>query len=511
MRAQLRSLWSRVRNWPWARFGAGGLAGGAALLVTLLLRVMGLGVFLPEIALEAVVVRIPGSIESAFISALGEGAKLLGLATAVVAVLAAFGAGALFFRMIERRLRNRWSVIMLYTLGGAAIILLAVLPALGAGLAGSETPAGPTFASFSQLVGAWIYAAVLDYLLVDVAARHPQGFGLTRRQFIVGGAAAAATFVLALYGLGSLISKPARLAFASVQDMFAKERTPTSEFYVVTKNVIDPVVDPASWRLMIGGQVATPATLTLADLRAMAQAQEYATMECVSNEVGGNLIGTASWSGLRLADLLSTAGVQSGADWVEFVCADGYTVAIPRDKAMDPATLLVLDMNDAPLLDRHGAPARILVPGKYGMFSAKWVTGVNLVQGEYKGFWQEKGWTNLGPIRTTAIIATPAADSAVSSPVTIGGVALSAAQGISRVEVSTDGGSTWADAQLYDPKDPKLTWRLWTYRWTPAAGGAYRILARATDGLGAVQDAAVAPPFPEGSSGYDAITLYVKG
>ncbi len=511
MPATLRNLWTNVRSWPWARFFAGALAGAAALLLTFILRVMGLGVFLPEVALQAVITHIPGSVESFFISSLGEGAKVLGLASAVLAALAAFGIGALFFRRIQKVVPQRWAVIMVYTLVGAGVILLVAFPLLGAGFLGSGTEAGPTFAAFSQLVGTWIYAAVLDYLLVDVAARHPEGIGLTRRQLVLGGAAAIATFALALYGLGSVISTPARLLFASVQEMFAKEQTPTSEFYVVTKNVIDPTVEPTSWRLVLGGLVITPATWSLADLQARTQTQEYATMECVSNEVGGNLIGTAKWSGLRLADLLTAAGAQSGADWVEFSCADGYTVAIPLAKAMDPATLLVFEMNDAPLLDRHGAPARILVPGKYGMFSAKWVTGINLVQGEFKGFWQDKGWTNNGPIRTAAIIATPATDSVVSSPVTIGGVALSDAKGISTVEVSTDGGATWATAQIFDPKDPKLTWRLWTFQWTPPGGGAYRIRARATDGAGNPQDPTVAPPYPDGSSGYDGITLYANG
>lgn len=499
-----------MRGWPWARFGAGFLAGVAALMVTLILRVLGLGVFLPEVALEAVITHIPGSIESFFIASLGEGAKLLGLATSVLAILVAFGIGALFFRRIQKRLPRRWTVIIVYTLGAAAVILLIASPLLGAGFLGSATEVGASFAAFSQLVGTWIYAAVLDYFLVDVAARHPEGLGLTRRQFLVGGAVAIGAFALALYGLGSVLSTPARLLFASVQDLFAKEVTPTDEFYVVTKNVIDPTVDPATWRLTIDGLVATPLIFSLADLQAKMQTQEYATMECVSNEVGGNLIGTAKWSGLRLVDLLTTAGVQPNADWVEFTCADGYAVAIPLVRATDPATLLVLEMNDAPLLNQHGAPARILVPGKYGMFSAKWVTGILVVQGEVRGFWQQKGWTNDGRIHVAAIIATPAAESVVSSPVTIGGVALSDAQGISKVEVSTDGGTTWSEAQLYDPKDPRLTWRLWTFRWTPTGGGAYRINARAYDGAGNAQDLSTAPPFPNGAAGYDGITLYVN-
>lgn len=511
MSAASRSVWTRLRKWPWARFGAGIAAGAAGLFVTFILRVLGLGIFLPENAFEFVVTHVPGSVETVFIGTLGEGAKLIGLASAVIAVLSAFGLGAVFFRRVQERVPVRWAVIMVYTLATAGVVLFGVLPLLGGGFAGSNTEVGVGFAAFSQLAGALIYASVLDYFLVDVSARHPEGFGLTRRQFLVGTVGAVTTFALALYGLSSVISTPARLLFSSVAEMFAKEVTPTGEFYVVTKNVIDPTVDPATWRLAIGGLVSSPVSLTLANLQAKMQTEEYATMECVSNEVGGNLIGTAKWSGLRLADLLTDAGVESQADWVEFSCADGYTVAIPMSKAMDSATLLVLDMNDGPLPSKHGAPARILVPGKYGMFSAKWLTGITVARGEVRGFWQQKGWTNDGRTHTAAIIATPAAESVVASPVTIGGVALSDATGISKVELSTDDGRTWSEAQLHDPKDPELTWRLWTYRWAPSGGGAYRIRARAYDGHGNPQDPAQTPPYPNGSSGYDAITLYVNG
>ncbi len=233
-------------------------------------------------------------------------------------------------------------------------------------------------------------------------------------------------------------------------------------------------------------------------------------MECVSNEVGGNLIGTAKWSGARLVDVLSAAGIEASADWVEFSCADGYAVAIPRTQASDPATLLVVAMNDAPLEGSHGGPVRVVVPGKYGMFSAKWVTRITAIQGSYLGFWQQKGWTNDGRIRTEAIIAIPRDNAVIAGPVTIGGFALSAANGISKVEVSTDGGSSWSPAQLRTPKDPRLTWVLWTFAWLPPGSGAYRVLARAYDGNGEVQESAVSPPFPNGASGIDGVTLLVS-
>ncbi len=516
MAAAREGRWARLRRLPWNRFFAGIAAGAAALVVTLVMRLLGLGVFLPELVLDAVITRIPGPLESFFIGSLGEGAKGLGIVCALVGVEVAYGLGALPWRWIEPRVRWRYAVVLLYTAAAAGVVLLVVLPLLGAGVAGSQTDAGTGFAVLSQLLGGWLYATVLDYFLVDVAARHPQGFSASRRQFLTGVLAAAASLSLAFVTFGSAVVQPGRLAFGSLQDLLAEEVTPTADFYVVTKNLIDPAVDPSTWTLTVDGLVSSPLALSYADLQAriasgsLPAAGEYATMECVSNEVGGNLIGTARWDGVRLADLLAAAGLESTADWIEFTCVDGYTVAVPLAQATDPATLAVLQMNGAPLEDRHGGPVRILVPGKYGMFSAKWINRITAVQGEVLGFWQQKGWTDVGFIETEALIAIPADGAVVSGPVTIGGFAVSAADGISRVEVSTDGGATWSAAQLRAPKDPRLTWVLWTFDWTPPQGGAYEIVARAYDGKGIVQTATVAPPFPDGASGYDHVTLLVS-
>jgi DMSO/TMAO reductase YedYZ molybdopterin-dependent catalytic subunit len=484
------------------------VAGAVALALTSILRALGLGVFLPEVAVDFVVARVPGGVESLFIRTMGEGAKVLAVLTALVVFLLLPGIPATLFRAAQRRLPRRWEAIAAYTLGYAGLNLLVALPLLGGGFGGSETAAGPWFATFSQLLGGWLYAAVLDYLLVDLAAKHPGAFLGSRRRFIVAGTLTLAGIALALYSLGRFVATPARLAFASVGDMLNKEVTPTDEFYIVTKNVVDPSVDVGSWRLTVDGLVANPTTYAYADLLARAQAEEFVTFECVSNEVGGNLMSSAKWRGLAMADLITAAGVQPVADWVALSSVDGYTVGIPLTRAMAPGTLLALKMNDEVLGMRHGFPARVVVPGLYGMFSAKWVTRITLVQGEFVGFWQQKGWTNRGAIRTTAIIATPAPNAVVRGPTTIGGVAFAGDRGISRVEVSTNGGATWATATL-SPSKSGLTWVLWTFPWSPSAGGSYRIVARATDGSGAPQETSPSPPFPNGASGYDSITLLV--
>jgi hypothetical protein len=172
-------------------------------------------------------------------------------------------------------------------------------------------------------------------------------------------------------------------------------------------------------------------------------------------------------------------------------------------------------MNGGPLATAHGYPARIIVPGLYGMFHAKWLTKIDAVQGEFRGYWQQKGWTNSddgnGRIHTVAIIATPADNAVVGGTVEIGIVAFAGDRGVSLVEVSTDGGSTWNAATPLKAPLSGLTWTLWTYTPTqPLAGGSHRIVARAHDGAAVLQDPATAPPFPNGASGYDAITLLVS-
>ncbi len=505
----LASLWKAVRPLlSWQRLAAGVVAGVAALGLTFLLRLLGMGVFVPELAVDWVVVRIPGALESAFIGALGKGAKVLALSVALLLVLLAYGLPALAFRAVQRRIVHRWRVMLLYAAGMALTLLLVVLPFLGYGLGGSGTNVGLGPAVFSQVLGAAIYAGVLDALLVDLAARHPRGFSLSRRRFLTLAVGATAAAGLAVYGLSQQLSHAARLSFASVPELLRSEVTPTGEFYVISKNVVDPAIDSSRWHLRVDGRVDRPATYDYRTLSEREVVELPVTLECISNEVGGDLISTGLFGGIPLFGFLEEHGLEPQARWVGLHCTDGYTIGVPLSVVQGSGALLVLRLNGAPLPGAHGFPARVIVPGWYGMFSAKWLERISVRNEPLRGFWQQKGWADEGTVHTTAIIATPAPESVVELPATIGGVAFAGTRGIADVQISTDGGGGWEPAELTHTLDGP-TWVLWTYTWQQAAPGRHRVMVRATDGAGHLQGSARASPFPDGATGIDHVDLLV--
>ena len=170
-------------------------------------------------------------------------------------------------------------------------------------------------------------------------------------------------------------------------------------------------------------------------------------------------------------------------------------------------------MNGLTLPTRHGYPLRAVIPGLYGMMSAKWVKQIYLSDAVYLGFWQTRGWSNDATVQTVTFIRVPADGATVSlsgngGSVILGGVAFAGDRGISKVEVSVDGGNTWQEATLKPPAS-NLTWVLWAFEWTPEPGN-YLVYARATDGGGAQQTSAQSDTFPSGATGYVVSTVIVS-
>jgi len=289
------------------------------------------------------------------------------------------------------------------------------------------------------------------------------------------------------------------------------EISPNDQFYIVSKNLFsDPVVEAGSWQLTVDGDVEHPFTLSYQDLLALPMQQQYESMMCVSNEVGGQYMSNALWEGVRLKQLLQRAGVKPGAIKVVFYAADDYSDSIHLDKALEPTTVLAVRMNGATLPQEHGFPVRMLVPGIYGMKHCKWLTHIEVVKDDYQGYWQQRGWSDAAPIRMTARIDAPliGVDVPAKKTTYIAGVAFSGNKGISEVDVSLDAGKTWQRATLKRPLSD-LTWVLWEYLWQPTTRGTYTLVVRAIDMEGNVQDPRQAPPAPDGSSGYDGFDISV--
>jgi len=262
----------------------------------------------------------------------------------------------------------------------------------------------------------------------------------------------------------------------------------------------------------VTGMVDHPLTFTYAQLLTMPLFDQYVTIACVSNEVGGDLVGNALWTGVHLKSVLAQAGVQTGATQIVGKSTDGFTVGFPTSWAMDPSRepMIAVGMNGAPLPPVHGYPARLIVPGLYGYVSAtKWLAEINLTTREaFDGYWVPLGWAKDGPILTQSRIDHPqdGADLA-AGPVVIDGVAWAPDRGIQGVEISVDGGA-WQPAQLARAIS-KTTWVQWMLTWQ-AAAGQHVIEVRATDGTGTVQTADETPPAPDGARGHMRISVTVS-
>ncbi|HEY4389685.1 MAG TPA: molybdopterin-dependent oxidoreductase, partial [Ktedonobacteraceae bacterium] len=291
----------------------------------------------------------------------------------------------------------------------------------------------------------------------------------------------------------------------------SSEITPNDQFYGVSKNLAsDPDINAARWNMTIVGQVEQPYALNYAQLQALPMKTQYETLMCISNEVGGQYISNAAWKGVPLVDLLAKAGkIKPGATKVVLYADDGYSDSIHLAKALEPTTLVALYMNGVALPSAHGYPARLLVPGIYGMKHVKWITKIEVVNNNYQGYWQGQGWSDPAPVRMTSRIDTPIRSQQLKAgtPTYIAGVAFSGDKGISMVDISLDAGETWQHTMLKKPLSD-LTWVLWEMPWQPKAG-SYTLVVRAIDLEGNVQDPAIASPAPDGSSGYHSIVVTV--
>ncbi len=287
--------------------------------------------------------------------------------------------------------------------------------------------------------------------------------------------------------------------------------TPNDEFYKIDTAVTSPLVNPDNWSLKISGMVDRPFEMTYDQLLELPMVERYVTLSCVSNRVGGGLVGNAKWTGVPLSHVLDLARVQEGATQIVGRSVDDFTVGFPTEVAFDGReALIAVGMNGEPLPVDHGYPARLVVAGLYGYVSAtKWLSEIELTTWDaFDAYWVPRGWSKQGPIKTQSRIDRPLHNRRIQAGMeTIAGVAWAPNRGISKVEVSIDDGP-WMEADLAESISDD-SWRQWSLAWQ-ATEGRHLVAVRATDGTGETQTDALAPPRPDGATGWHTISVVVE-
>ena len=521
---------SRQPRWPF--FVAGAVAVAVAIAVAEIAAGLIAGAPSLVVAVGSLVIDLqPAGAKDFVVSLVGTNDKLaLNIVVLVVALtiggllglvartgfakaaagFAAFGAVALFASLRLGTFSAPLSVVTVGLALGAAILTLRGLVDLAAGRTPAPTPRRMPWATNGP--------AATDGAMPD----------WDRRRFLMtSGALAIGSVVVGSLGRALLESahgdQPAALPLpvASLAPAPLAADTalavpgitpivvPNDDFYRIDTALIVPRVNVATWSVTVKGMVDRVVTLTYEQLAALPIFEQYVTIACVSNEVGGNLVGNALWRGVRLREVLAMAGVHPDASQIVGRSVDGFTVGFPTAWAMDPTRepMIALGMNGEPLPVAHGYPARLIVPGLYGYVSAtKWLAEIELTTLDaFDAYWVPLGWSKEAPILTQSRIDVPPDGAGLGvGPVAIAGVAWAMDRGVSKVEVRIDDGP-WLAAAL-SAAISKATWVQWRLGWD-ATPGDHTIAVRATDGNGVVQTDQVSPPAPDGARGYHTIRV----
>lgn len=456
----------------------------------------------------------PKWVKDLVIGLFGTGDKIA-LVVILFIVLIAGGAAAGLLEAVRAPLGR-----ILLLLGGAIAVLAAM------------TRSGAGQFDFVPASAGLIAAIVL--LGVLVRRREPEpgdDEGVTRRRFLgwVGGSAAAGLLAAVagrVVAAGADAVEAVRSAFTLPEPAVAVAPipagaeldvpgitpliTPNDAFYRIDTALRVPVIDPADWSLRITGLVDEPYELTWDELVALPLEESTTTLTCVSNPVGGDLIGSAVWLGYPIRELLARAKVRDGADMVLSRSIDGFTASTPLEALQDDRNaILAIGMNGQPLPLEHGYPVRMVVPGLYGYVSAtKWVVELEVTRfADATAYWTDRGWTERGPIKLSSRIDVPRGGVVDRGRVVVAGVAWQPHTGISAVQVQVDDGP-WQDAELAEDASIDL-WRQWRLDWD-APPGDHRLRVRAVDADRVEQSARSVDPFPNGAEGYHTVAVTVR-
>ncbi|MFL6492779.1 MAG: molybdopterin-dependent oxidoreductase [Nitrososphaera sp.] len=552
-------------------FALGLIAGIVALVVSAVFRIIAGGLFIPELASQTLFSLTPGQVESFSVETFGSLAKYAAFTAAIAFNLVLYGALAILLYKLYLRLSDKPVIVNLIQLSFIPYLVMAVISAFLLQLNELLTRSSEIqYALLFLLLPNVAYGRTLSYLfqrgnitkrieprnasdadIEEGGGKKPDTTTTTaasgirrisRRQFLAMAASAVGVAIFVFWARSfPFHSKPSMpvsspkiplplpsanipagsiFAQETLAPLLASEVTPNEKFYRIDTNIIVPSVDANNWRLNIRGLIKSgPQQFTYEELKTMPSTSEFATLECISDKIDGDLISTAYWKGVSLKSILEKAQVLPEAIYIIFRCSDGYDVGIPIDRGLMDGTILAYEMNGVPLPPEHGFPVRAIVPGLYGMMNAKWITDIELVDRVYEGFWQRRGWANNAKYQTHSKIAFPGDAlrnrfeelsttttnaAAIGSKSPIAGIAFAGDRGISKVEVSTDGGNTWQTANIKDPLSSN-SWVLWALDWIPQNKGKYNIIVRATDKAGSMQTAEIRDNYPNGSTGYHSV------
>ncbi|HWO45436.1 MAG TPA: molybdopterin-dependent oxidoreductase, partial [Methylomirabilota bacterium] len=447
----------------------------------------------------------PGFVFGFLIDTLQHAGKVVEEFGLIVAMIVGLGVLGAAWAVASRRWRLAQSALV-FAAAGWLVVVAALLPISGDGFLGLTD--GPT----TPIIWALLFAIYGVILQMGTPRPLPDQADPGRRRTIRAVPLAIGAASLGVLGLRLLpdwyhaIFNPPEAGLRGL----SMEITPIENFYIVSKNFGDPVVDEHGWSLAIGGAVDKPMNLSLSDLRALPSATEYVTLACISNNVGGDLMSTGSFTGVRLRELLALANPRANGTWAAFKARDGYAESLAMSLINGaPEVLVAYDLDGAPLPNAHGFPARIVLPGHYGMKGPKWLDSIQLVDHESGGYWEMQGWDHNAVVKTTARFDVPRDGDIVKlGTVSLNGVAFAGTRGVNKVEYSTDGGKSWTAADFKPPLS-QLTWVLWSAAWTPGGEGSYELRVRATDGSGSPQDPKDSPSYPNGAAGYHTIRINV--
>lgn len=492
--------------------------------------------FWPDVFAQWVFTVVPGPVQAELIATLGFDAKILGFYSAILVQIIAGG-------LLGLAIRQGGPVV----LGGMAAGILAITTAgFSLSVSAVQLPGGVDVAAggLTTVVLFGALAPALRRSLIpeptsgpEASAVQPESKGpsgpWTRRRLLVrlgtvAGAVAMWPWVRANLRPSSSAVDPSASAgssstaaeaiqsgeidFDAIPDL-SPWLTPEDEFYYVSKNLQVYRTGVQTWEpLTVEGLVDSPLEMQLSDIKQLPQMEQHATLVCIDYQADKHatreLMSNGRWTGTSFKALLEQAGVQDRALDLELHAADGYSDSLPVELVMaHPEIMLAWALNGEDLTPKHGYPLRLIIPGHYGVKNVKHIQRIVATETDYKGYWQNRGWSDDCEIHPFAKIETPSlhAHVPVGEPTVIAGVAFAGLRGVSGVEVSADDGETWHGAQVEPQQNAPYSWRRWAYAWEPSASGQHTLLARMIDGQGEVQTAEDSRAYPDGSTGYDRV------